>query len=282
MLGGRPTLTVRSYMERVASGFPDPRTAGCDDYPLCAGGRLSLTMLLAAYSRGIFPWFNEGDPVMWWSPAPRCVILPENYHLPKRAARKIRKLGFAYTLDACFSEVVRRCGDLRRESGTWITKDIEEAYGLLHRTGYAHSVEVWQDGELAGGLYGVALGRAFFGESMFHAVSEASRAGLQALVELLRLRGIELLDCQQETAHIMMQGGSLLAREDFETRLASCMAVRPESEDALTLEYRDFAGALPWRSAFVDVNLSNALDDVWPFLPWRTRYLHDGAGWRRA
>ncbi len=280
MPGGRPTLTVRAYMERVASGFPDPRTAGADDCPLCAGGRLSLTMLLAAYSRGIFPWFNEGDPVMWWSPAPRCVILPENYHLPKRAARKIRKLGFAYTLDACFSEVVRRCGDLRRESGTWITKDIEEAYASLYRAGYAHSIEVWKDGGLAGGLYGVALGRAFFGESMFHAVSEASRAGLKVLVDLLKLRGVELLDCQQETDHVMMQGGRLLSREEFEARLAACMAGRPGSDDALTLEYRDFGGALPWRSAFVDVDLSSALDDVWPFLPWRTRYVHDGGSWQ--
>lgn len=152
-------MRVRRYMEMLQSGFP-ACSQECDDVPLCKGGDLSIPMLLAAYGKGIFPWFNEGDPVLWWSPAPRCVLLPELYHLPKRAARYLKKTPFTFTMDLCFRRVIENCA--RTRSMTWITDDVLSAYCDLHDAGFAHSIEAWLNGKLAGGLYGVALGRAFF------------------------------------------------------------------------------------------------------------------------
>ncbi len=225
------------------------------------GGDLSLEMLLACYSQGIFPWFNEDQPPLWWSPDPRCMLEPGSYHLPRRAARSIRRAGFAITLDADFAGVLRGCAD---RPSTWLSEDMREAYQRLHDVGYAHSVEAWLDGRLVGGLYGVALGRAFFGESMFHTVSEASRACMAALNALLVLRGATLLDCQQDTPHVLAQGAVNVPRTEFERRLKLAMTWDPDSGDALTAEY---LGRGP-------------MHVMWPWLPWATRYVHEDGAWK--
>ena len=160
----------------LAAQFPPLETAHPDGF-LCLGGDLRPERLLAAYSRGIFPWYEEGLPVLWWSPDPRCVLPLEAFHLPRRSARTLRRRPFALTLDRAFGRVIRSCAAPRAAApGTWIIPEMIAAYERLHALGYAHSVEAWRDGALAGGLYGVALGRAFFGESMFHTEAEASRA----------------------------------------------------------------------------------------------------------
>lgn len=306
---------IAKFIRFLASVFPSTRDNPDLDRGegiVCQGGKLSVPLLLAAYSRGIFPWYNPGDPVLWWSPNPRCVLLPENYHLPRRAARTLRKARFTITLDAAFEDVLAGCAN--REE-TWLSPEMRLAYTALFETGFAHSVEAWQEGRLVGGLYGVALGRAFFGESMFHTVTEASRGCLAALVDLLRLRGVTLLDCQQETAHVMAQGATLLDRVDFEERLARALALDPSSDDALTREYfgntpsvfgengeggneaesgagkRRAAGNGPG-AALGNDTAAGAVDGAgkhlrdhetartfWPFLPWRTRYSRVDGVW---
>ncbi len=251
---------VVRLIREMAGCFPDTGRASPEGL-LCRGGNLSVPLLLAAYSRGIFPCFSRRDPILWWSPSPRCVLLPENYHLPRRSRRQFKAHPFRITLDQAFGQVISGCAD--REE-TWISDDIRAAYTDLFALGFVHSLEAWDGETLAGGLYGLALGRVFYGESMFHRVSGASRACLAALVSLLRLRGMTLLDCQQETEHIMAQGASLLDRKDFEGRLADALRHDPFSEDALTREYGDSPSA---RAV------------IWPFLPWRTVYGHDGEGW---
>ncbi len=244
-----------------AAGFPPTDSAENDGF-LCSGGMIVVHALLAAYTKGIFPWFAPGDPILWWTLAPRCVLLPEQYHLPKRAARKQASMPFVITLDTVFDKVLEGCAS---RSETWLTKDMRTAYSRMFHYGYAHSVEAWLDGKLVGGLYGVTIGRAFFGESMFHTVSEASRVCLRALTDLLCLRGIVLLDCQQQTQHIMSQGGIMLKREDFEGRLSQALALDPSSRDALTLEYE---GNPRLRKKY------------WPYLPWQTRYTHKDGAWQ--
>ena len=164
----------------LAGCFPPVEDARKDGL-LCHGGDLSVERLVAGYSRGIFPWYDETTPILWWSPDPRCVLPPENFHLPRRSARAIRHACFRLTWDEAFEDVISACAAPRPAGdGTWLVPEMRSAYTELHRQGYAHSVETWLDGQLVGGLYGVGLGRAFFGESMFHRVSEASRAALSA------------------------------------------------------------------------------------------------------
>lgn len=225
-----------------------------------------MPLLLAAYAQGIFPWYNEGQPVLWWSPAPRCVLEPGQYHLSRRSRRYQSKLSFTITMDRDFAGVITACASLRSQGGTWITDDVQRAYRQLFEAGFAHSVEAWQDNHLVGGLYGVALGRAFFGESMFHIVSEASRACLGALTSLLRQRGVTLLDCQQRTAHIMAQGGKMFSREQFTCALEDALTLRPDSMDALTLEYTELG--------------TGGLSRSWPFLPWRSHWLYEDGHWK--
>lgn len=243
-------------LRALAARFPD--TGEADPVGVvCQGGNLSLPLLLAAYSRGIFPWFNEGEPILWWSPDPRCVIVPEEYHCPKRALRAMKKAAFRVTCDTAFDRVIQACG-MRKE--TWLGPSMKAAYLELHEAGFAHSVEAWQGNTLVGGLYGLALGRAFFGESMFHTVSEASRVSLRALIALMQKRGMTLLDCQQESAHIMAQGGRLLARRDFEARLQEALTYCEDAQDMLTLEY---------------ASVPAAERRLWPFLPWKRDYGQD-------
>lgn len=187
---------------------------------LCFGGDLSPERLLAAYSLGIFPWYNEGDPIYWWFTNPRAILRPEDFHLPKRSLRTLKHTGFRLTMDQAFAEVVRGCAAPREDTAeTWITEDMFEAYTELHRLGYAHSIETWLDDELVGGLYGLGIAQAFFGESMFHLKSEASRLALYGLIQILEARGIKLLDCQQETPHMVRMGSTNVPGKSFQQML---------------------------------------------------------------
>lgn len=200
--------------------FPAPELAEPDGL-LAIGGDLSPVRLLIAYSQGIFPWFSEGDPILWWSPSPRLVLFPEEYHLPKRLRRTIDAETFTVTADTAFAQVVSGCASAsdRLEHGTWITREMHQAYCRLHELGFAHSIECWREGELAGGLYGVCLDRIFFGESMFTRITDASKVALAALVRQARRLGIALIDCQMTTEHLLRFGARELSREQFMAQL---------------------------------------------------------------
>jgi len=183
---------------------------------LAAGGDLSPRRLLAAYARGIFPWYSEDEPILWWCPDPRMVLYVEEFHLSRSLARRMRKGEYDVRVNTAFEAVVRACAAPRPEQdGTWIHEEMIEAYLRLHELGYAHSIESWRDGELAGGLYGVALGRVFFGESMFARAIDASKVALAHLVQLMRARGAPLIDCQMETAHLASLGARPIPRAEF-------------------------------------------------------------------
>ena len=187
---------------------------------LAAGGDLSEARLLHAYRHGIFPWFDEGQPILWWSPDPRCVIRPERFHLSRRAARALRSSGFGLQFNQRFGDVVEACGAPRPgQHGTWITTDMARAYGQLHESGWAHSIEVLRDGELVGGMYGLAIGSAFFGESMFSRETNASKGALLAACQLFVREGVGLLDCQVQSQHLMSLGAELVSRAEFLTEL---------------------------------------------------------------
>jgi leucyl/phenylalanyl-tRNA--protein transferase len=196
--------------------FPDPALAEPEGL-LAIGGDLSEAQLLAAYRNGIFPWYNPGDPILWWSPDPRMVLYPEELHLSRSLRRSLRRLSYVVTVDCAFSETIRACSRAPRlgQAGTWITPEMERAYVRLHRAGYAHSVECRRNGELVGGLYGVALGRCFFGESMFHHQPEASKIAFAALVPALLAAGYRLIDCQQRTQLLAGFGAREIPRAQF-------------------------------------------------------------------
>lgn len=188
---------------------------------LAAGGDLSIGRLLQAYERGIFPWYGEGQPVLWWSPDPRMVLAPSGLVVPRSLRKRLAKRDFEVRADTAFGEVIRACAAPRRnDSGTWITGDMIEAYTRLHEAGYAHSVETWIGGTLAGGLYGVALGRAFFGESMFARRPDASKIALVALARQLERWRFGLIDCQMATAHLARFGAREIPRAAFTRKLA--------------------------------------------------------------
>ena len=196
--------------------FPPPRFATREGL-LAFGGDLSQERLLLAYRSGIFPWYSDGEPILWWSPDPRLVLYPREFHLSRSMLKTIKRGDFTLTLDTAFDRVIAECARVRCETGegTWIVKEMRAAYGALHRSGFAHSVEAWQDGKLAGGLYGVALGRAFFGESMFARASNASKAALAGLVAFLIKADFELIDCQMSTAHLASLGAREIPRAEF-------------------------------------------------------------------
>ena len=187
---------------------------------LAAGGDLSPQRLLEAYAHGIFPWFSDEDPLLWWSPDPRMVLFVDELHVAK-SLRKVIKAGrFAVTFDRAFPEVMAGCAAPRSdEAGTWITREMHEAYTLLHRLGFAHSVEAWNGDRLAGGLYGVAIGRMFYGESMFTRESNASKVAFVTLVRQLARWGFEMIDCQMSTDHLASLGAREIPRQEFVSRL---------------------------------------------------------------
>lgn len=207
---------------------------------LAVGGDLSLMRLVAAYRQGIFPWYGPGEPILWWSPAPRCVILPQGQsaggggglHLPRSVKKTLDSGEFSFTVNAAFDKVIRSCAAAKRpgQPGTWLVPEMVAAYRALHRAGGAHSVEAWQDGELAGGLYGVAVGRAFFGESMFYLRPNASKAAFAWLAGELFSRGFRFIDCQQDTGHMRRFGAELVSIPRFKALLAQAAAEPDETE----------------------------------------------------
>jgi leucyl/phenylalanyl-tRNA--protein transferase len=200
-----------------------PPVEGADDCGLLAvGGDLSPQRLLFAYSLGIFPWYNPGDPLLWWSPDPRCVLLPDDLHRSRSLRRFMRKSDWRVSFDEEFARVIYWCRRLRagvEGEGTWITPEMKKAYIRLHELGFAHSVEVWDGEELVGGVYGVCLGRCFFGESMFSRAPNGSKVALVALMQHLRERDFVLLDCQQTTAHLLSMGAREISRRELIQRL---------------------------------------------------------------
>lgn len=198
--------------------FPDSSQALDDPEGLLAvGGDLSCGRLLAAYTRGIFPWFNENQPILWWSPDPRLVLLPKDLHIGRTLRKLINKRQFHITADTAFSDVISACAKAPRHGeGTWITEEMQTAYINLHKAGHAHSVEAWVDGELQGGLYGVQIGQVFFGESMFSRVSGASRIAFSALCTQLEKWGVQAIDCQVNTDYLISFGAKEINRNKFE------------------------------------------------------------------
>jgi len=188
---------------------------------LAAGGDLDPQRILAAYRRGIFPWYSAGDPILWWSPDPRMVLLPDELRISRSLAKTLRNARYEVRLDTAFDGVVHACAGKPREgqSGTWITAGMQAAYLELHRRGHAHSVETWVDGRLVGGLYGIAIGRAFYGESMFADMRDASKIALAHLCAHLKRRGFGIIDCQMETTHLASLGARPIPRRDFAERL---------------------------------------------------------------
>ena len=204
--------------------FPPPELAE-DDGLLAVGGDLSVDRLVLAYAMGIFPWYSDGQPILWWSPDPRLVLIPAELKLSKTLKQTIRKGVFRVTINEAFEDVIRNCATIHRkgEQGTWITEDMIQAYILLHQAGYAHSVESWDGDELAGGLFGVMLGKAFFGESMFAKKSDASKVAFAVYVTELARKGFELIDCQVSTEHLKRFGAREIPRKEFMERLAEAL-----------------------------------------------------------
>jgi len=196
--------------------FPPPHFSEADGL-LAVGGDLSEKRLMLAYYMGIFPWYSNPDPILWWSPDPRMVLFPSELKVPRRLKRTLRNGTFRITMDTDFKQVISSCAEIPRknEKGTWITPEMVDAYCRLHKAGFAHSVEVWHKGSMAGGLYGVAIGRLFFGESMFNKKSNASKTAFVKLVEYLREKEFHLIDCQVTTEHLKTFGAREVPRTEF-------------------------------------------------------------------
>ena len=196
--------------------FPNPSLATPEGL-LAIGGDLSVERLKLAYAQGIFPWYSEGEPIMWWSPDPRFVLFPDELHISKSMRPYLNQDRYTVTMDEAFEQVIDHCEKITRsgQDGTWITPEMKSAYIALHHAGLAHSIEVWDNDELVGGLYGVSLGKCFFGESMFSLKKNASKFALIKLVEQLKKWEFELIDCQQQTGHLASMGARTITRDDF-------------------------------------------------------------------
>ena len=196
--------------------FPSPHLASKEGL-LAVGGDLTRSRLLLAYSLGIFPWYSENEPILWWSPDPRLVLYPDELKISRSLSRVIKKGAYTVTVDCAFEQVINECARVRLENheGTWIVDEMVKAYCDLHESGFAHSVEAWEDGHLAGGLYGVSLGRSFFGESMFTRVSNASKVAFVSLVRHLRSLDFALIDCQVTTGHLTRFGAREISRARY-------------------------------------------------------------------
>jgi leucyl/phenylalanyl-tRNA--protein transferase len=189
---------------------------------LCFGGDLSDERLLCAYERGIFPWYSEGQPIMWWSPSPRCVIYPDELVIRRSLKKSMRNGGYNFSMDQAFSDVIRCCAAPREdEAGTWITDAMQDAYRHLHALGYAHSVEIWKNDQLVGGLYGIAIGQVFFGESMFSTQRDTSKIALACLIHRIRDAGFKLIDAQVTSGHLISLGAREIERSRFHSELTT-------------------------------------------------------------
>jgi leucyl/phenylalanyl-tRNA--protein transferase len=200
---------------------------------LAAGADLSPERLLAAYRQGIFPWYSPGQPILWWSPDPRMVLFPSELKVSRSLAKRMRKDDYEIRFDTAFRQVMLQCALTERpgQDGTWITSDIVEGYCRLHALGHAHSVETWMEGELVGGVYGVAIGRMFYGESMFHHVTDASKLAFVHLVRRLHDQGFGMLDCQMKTAHLASLGAREVSRDEFSQRLSELVnSIHPHAQ----------------------------------------------------
>lgn len=216
-------------LSRRTLEFPDLDEA--DESGLLAiGGDLSVERLKLAYSKGIFPWYEDGMPILWWSPDPRMVLFPDRMIISHSLKQSIKKQQFTVTIDTAFEKVIGNCSKTPRkgEDGTWITREMKNAYIRLHEAGFAHSAEAWLDGELVGGLYGVALGKVFFGESMFHHVPNASKVAFYSLVEKLNKWGFEIIDAQVYTNHLESLGGEMIPRSQYIHILEKALLIEDE------------------------------------------------------
>ena len=196
---------------------PNPNKALDDPEGLSAiGGDLSSTRLLHLYSKGFFPWFSDPDPILWWHPEQRCTLNPDHFHISKSLKKAIKKDQWLFSVNQEFESVIGYCSALRADKeGTWISTDIKNAYTKLHKLGYAHSIEIWHKNKLVGGFYGIAMGNMFFGESMFSLIPNASKIALKKFCELTKDCGIELIDCQVESDHLLSLGAKKMPRENF-------------------------------------------------------------------
>jgi len=217
-----PSVIYLPVLDEYDLWFP-PVTEAMSDGLLAMGGDLCTERLMLGYSKGIFPWFNEDDPILWWSPDPRCVLFPDHLKVSKSMQQLLKKNAFNFKVDTAFEAVITQCATVERadQPGTWITADIIAAYTALHHAGHAHSAEVWLEDQLVGGLYGVLLGNVFFGESMFSSVSNASKYAFISWVRILAAQGIRLIDCQMHTDHLESLGAELIPRNEFIQLLAA-------------------------------------------------------------
>jgi len=203
---------------------------------LCAGGDLSPQRILEAYRNGIFPWYSPGEPILWWSPNPRMVLVPSELKISRSLRRTLRAGSYQIRLDSDFPAVIRACARTRRhgQAGTWISGEMQAAYGNLHELGFAHSVETWLDDKLIGGLYGLAIGKMFYGESMFSHATDASKIALAHLCRHLEAQGFGLIDCQMNTPHLASLGAREIARSEFIVRLRQLTAIAPNHRRWMT------------------------------------------------
>ena len=205
--------------------FPDPAQASPEGL-LAIGGDLTVSTLLAAYRQGIFPWYGPEQPILWWTPDPRCVLFPEHFHISRSLGKRLRSARFQVSADRAFTEVISACARTRLDAGesTWISAEMHAAYVQLHELGYAHSIETWQDERLVGGLYGVSLGSVFFGESMFSLEPDASKVAMAHLVTKLRAQHVRLIDCQVYSPHLASLGAEEIPRTQFQQLLAAAVS----------------------------------------------------------
>jgi leucyl/phenylalanyl-tRNA---protein transferase len=213
--------------------FPPHELAEADGL-LAVGGDLSEERLLKAYSTGIFPWYSENSPLLWWSPDPRLVLFPSEMKVSRSLRQCLKKDIYLITINTAFEQIIQCCADSSRkgQSGTWITEEMIHAYSRLHRSGHAHSVEAWHDGELVGGLYGIIMGKIFFGESMFAKMSNASKVAFVTFVEQLAAQGFDLIDCQVKTEHLVRMGAREIPRSIFLKILKKALSQTPSSVKA--------------------------------------------------
>lgn len=218
-----PWLTAAHEFPPLATALSEPNGL------LAVGGDLAPERLLAAYRRGIFPWYSPGEPILWWSPDPRMVLFPAEFKVSRSLGRTLRRGGYEVRLDTAFARVIAACAQTPRrgQHGTWIVPEMQAAYRHLHELGLAHSVETWVDGELVGGLYGIALGRMFYGESMFSWRSDASKIAVAHLARYLERLGFGMVDCQMHTAHLASLGAREIPRDDFIAHLDALVAAGP-------------------------------------------------------